>query len=226
MAEPTVLARPSETPPFAARAPYPQQIVLDWTTYCNAKCFFCPRNIDGGDFVPLATLTKLEKVLSSVKYFSMSSSIGEPLLHPELRQILEWLYRINPSVLVRVTTNGTALTAQKAAWFAGHLDWLSVSLNASNGEAHMRDMFPHLAERGIDAEKRWELHLRHIAEFIAALPAEDRPRVRINMIAHRHRYHRLRSCRPASRMFARDDNEYHGASAHCELVLVWGARPL
>jgi hypothetical protein len=61
-----------------------------------------------------------------------------------------------------------------------------VSLNASNGEAHMRDMFPHLAERGIDAEKRWELHLRHIAEFIAALPAEDRPRVRLNMIAHRH----------------------------------------
>jgi len=47
-------------------------------------------------------------------------------------------------------------------------------------------MFPHLAERGIDAEKRWELHLRHIAEFIAALPAEDRPRVRINMIAHRY----------------------------------------
>ena len=72
-------------------------------------------------------------MLSSVKYFSMSSSIGEPLLHPELRQILEWLYRINPTISVRVTTNGTALTAQKAAWFAGHLDWLSVSLNASKG---------------------------------------------------------------------------------------------
>jgi MoaA/NifB/PqqE/SkfB family radical SAM enzyme len=186
MAEPATLARPSEAPPFETPAPYPQQIVLDWTTYCNAKCFFCPRDISGGDFVPLATLTKLEKVLSSVKYFSMSSSIGEPLLHPELRQILEWLYRINPTISVRVTTNGTALTAQKAAWFAGHLDWLSVSLNASNGEAHMRDMFPHLVERGIDAEKRWELHLRHIAEFIAALPAEDRPRVRLNMIAHRH----------------------------------------
>src|SRR5262249_34992189 len=113
-------------------------------------------------------------------------AIGEPLLHPELRQILEWLYRINPTVSVRVTTNGTALTAQKAAWFAGHLDWLSVSLNASDGETHMRDMFPHLAERGIDAEKRWELHLRHIAEFVAALPAQDRPRVRLNMIAHRY----------------------------------------
>ena len=186
MAEPVALARPRESLPLEAPAPYPEQIFLDWTDYCNAKCFFCPRNIEGGDFLPLAKLTKLEKVLSNVKYFSMSSAIGEPLLHPELRQILEWLYRINPTVLVRVTTNGTALTAEKAAWFAGHLDWLSISLNASNGEAHMRDMFPHLAVRGIDAGKRWELHLRHITEFIAALPAEDRPRVRLNMIAHQH----------------------------------------
>src|SRR5262249_49324679 len=99
--------------------------------------FFCPRDVGPGtgDFIPLAKLTRLEKVLSSVKYFSISSSIGEPLLHPELRQILEWLYRINPTVSVRVTTNGTALTAEKAAWFAGHLDVLSISLNASNGEA-------------------------------------------------------------------------------------------
>jgi MoaA/NifB/PqqE/SkfB family radical SAM enzyme len=186
MGEPVVLARSREAPSFETPAQYPEQVFLDWTSYCNAKCFFCPRNIEGGDFVPLAKLTKLEKVLSSVKYFSMSSSIGEPLLHPELRQILEWLYRINPTVLVRVTTNGTALTAEKAAWFAGHLDWLSISLNASNGQAHMRDMFPHLAKRGVDPEKRWELHLRHITEFIAALPAEDRPRVRLNMIAHRH----------------------------------------
>jgi MoaA/NifB/PqqE/SkfB family radical SAM enzyme len=186
MAEPVALARSREAPSFETPAQYPEQVFLDWTSYCNAKCFFCPRNIEGGEFVPLEKLTKLEKVLSSVKYFSMSSSIGEPLLHPELRQILEWLYRINPTVLVRVTTNGTALTAEKAAWFAGHLDWLSISLNASNGEAHMRDMFPHLAKRGVDAGKRWELHLRHITEFIAALPAEDRRRVRLNMIAHRH----------------------------------------
>jgi hypothetical protein len=61
-----------------------------------------------------------------------------------------------------------------------------VSLNASNGEAHMRDMFPHLAKRGIDAGKRWELHLRHLADFIAALLPADRLRVRFNMIAHRH----------------------------------------
>lgn len=178
--------------PEPARAPYPQQIILDWTDYCNAKCFFCYREkyeeqIGGkGGFIPFAKLKKLERALSQVKFFGISSGIGEPLLHPELEQILAWLYEINPAILIRTTTNGTALTASKAPWFAGHLDWLSVSLNASNGEAHMRDMFPHLAIRGIDAERRWQLHLRHLREFIAALPPEDRPRIRFQMVAHRH----------------------------------------
>src|SRR5262245_47860887 len=184
----------SEGPSSVDLAPHPELIYLDWTDYCNASCFFCPRSFNEyekqiggkGEFVPFAKLKKLERVLSSVKYFGISSSIGEPLLHPELQQILQWLYEINPEITIRATTNGTALTAEKAAWFAGHLDWLSVSLNAGNGEAHMRDMFPQLAARGIDAGKRWELHLRHIAEFIAALPAADRPRIRLNMIAHRH----------------------------------------
>ena len=185
---------PSEGRSSVGRAPYPEVVYLDWTDYCNASCFFCPRSfkeyekqIGGkGEFVPFAKLKKLEKVLSRVKTFGISSSVGEPLLHPELQKILQWLYEINPKISIRVTTNGTALTAEKAAWFAGHLDWLSVSLNAGNGEAHMRDMFPQLAARGIDADKRWELHLRHLAEFIAALPAEDRPRIRLSMIAHRH----------------------------------------
>jgi MoaA/NifB/PqqE/SkfB family radical SAM enzyme len=175
----------------AAGAPYPQQLSIDWTDYCNAKCFFCNRDkyekqIGGkGEFIPFEKLRRLEKVLSSVKFFLISSGIGEPLLHPELEEILQWLYEINPKILLRTISNGTAFTASKAPWFAGHIDWISVSLNAANGKAHMRDMFPHLAERNVDAEKRWELHLRHLTEFIAALPIEDRPRVRFQMVTHR-----------------------------------------
>ena len=176
----------------ALLAPYPETLVLDWTDYCNAQCFFCYREkyeqqIGGkGEFIPFAKLRKLERALRHVKVFGISSGIGEPLLHPELDEIFRWLYDINPKILIRTTTNGTALTADKASFFAGHLDWLSVSLNAANGEAHMRDMFPHLAKRGIDAEKRWELHLRHLSDFVAALPAADRPKVRFQMVAHRY----------------------------------------
>jgi MoaA/NifB/PqqE/SkfB family radical SAM enzyme len=173
-------------------APYPRQLVLDWTDYCNAKCFFCYRekyekDIGGmGEFIPFEKLKKLESVFSKVQIFCISSGIGEPLLHPQLEEFLTWLYTINPSIKLQVVTNGTTLTAGKAPWFAGHLDWLSVSLNAANGEAHMRDMFPHLAKRGIDAEKRWNLHVRHLTEFVAELPVEDRSRIRFQMVTHRH----------------------------------------
>ena len=191
LADPIATSPPAEAS-YVDKAPYPETLVLDWTDYCNAKCFFCYREkyeqqIGGkGEFIPFEKLRKLKKVLSNIKFFGVSSAIGEPLLHHELQQILQWLYEINPKILIRTTTNGTALTADKAAWFAGHLDWLSVSLNAANAEAHMRDMFPHLVKRGIGAEKRWELHLRHLAEFIAALPTEDRPRIRFQMVAHRY----------------------------------------
>ena len=190
----TTLLEPAfETrPPEPARAPYPRQLVLDWTDYCNAKCFFCWREkyeqqIGGmGGFIPFETLKKLEDVLSKVEIFGISSGIGEPLLHPEVDEILTWLYQINPSIRLQTVTNGTTLTAAKAAWFAGHLDWLSVSLNAANGDAHMRDMFPHLGKRGVNAEKRFDLHVRHLTEFLAALPVDDRRRVRFQMVTHRH----------------------------------------
>src|SRR5690242_6044922 len=85
-------------------APYPRQLVLDWTDYCNAKCFFCWREkyeqeMGGmGEFIPFEKLKKLQDVLSKVEIFGISSGIGEPLLHPELDDILAWLYRINPSI--------------------------------------------------------------------------------------------------------------------------------
>jgi MoaA/NifB/PqqE/SkfB family radical SAM enzyme len=180
----TALLALSRTARSGSRAPYPRQLWLDWTDYCNARCFFC--NGGSGGFIPFASLRNLEDVFSKVKVFGISSAIGEPLLHPELEAILTWLYQINPSIQLQVVTNGTTLTSGKAGLFAGHLNWLSVSLNASNGEAHMRDMFPHLAERGIDPEKRWNRHLRHLTEFVAALPAEDRARIRFQMVAHRY----------------------------------------
>jgi MoaA/NifB/PqqE/SkfB family radical SAM enzyme len=186
------VAQPPDCTMRSEIAPFPKTLVLDWTDYCNAKCFFCrretyERTIGGmGEFVPFAKLKKLESVLSQVKTFCISSAIGEPLLHPELEEVLGWLYSINPSILLQVVTNGTTLTGDKASLFSGHLDWLSVSLNASNGQAHMRDMFPHLAKRGIDPEKRWALHVRHLTEFLAALPASDRARIKLQMVVHKH----------------------------------------
>jgi hypothetical protein len=49
----------------------------------------------------------------------------------------------------------------------------------------MRDMFSHLAKRGIDPQKRWQLHIGRLTEFLGALPQEDRARVRFQMVTHK-----------------------------------------
>jgi MoaA/NifB/PqqE/SkfB family radical SAM enzyme len=185
----TLMTEPVTASP--ALFPFPETFTLDWTDYCNAKCFFCPREeyeqrIGGpGGFIPFENIKKLASPLRAAKYFRITSGIGEPLLHPEVEGILDWLYTINPTILLQVVTNGTTLTKDKAAWFAGHLDWLSVSLNAGNAEAHMRDMFPHLAKRGIDPQKRWQLQISRLTEFLGALPPQDRARVRFQMVTHK-----------------------------------------
>jgi molybdenum cofactor biosynthesis enzyme MoaA len=121
-AEQVTATLPSEARSSPDPATYPERIYLDWTDYCNASCFFCPRSfmeyekqIGGkGEFVPLAKLKKLERVLRSVRYFGISSSFGEPLLRAELQQILQWLYEINPKITIRATASGAALTAVPA----------------------------------------------------------------------------------------------------------------
>ena len=52
---------------YVDKAPYPETLVLEWTDYCNAKCFFCYREkyeqqIGGkGEFIPFEKLRKLKR---------------------------------------------------------------------------------------------------------------------------------------------------------------------
>src|SRR5579872_2558956 len=87
LAEMPVARSPDDAGNTDVVATYPTTLVLDWTDYCNAKCFFCrreayERTIGGmGEFIPFSKLRKLEGVLSQVRTFCISSAIGEPLLH-------------------------------------------------------------------------------------------------------------------------------------------------
>jgi MoaA/NifB/PqqE/SkfB family radical SAM enzyme len=164
-------------------APLPKLVYVELADYCNLSCTFCQRStyvdaVGRGGFIEFEMLKKLEQPLRAAKYFGLSGRIGEPLLHPKLESILHWLYEINPEILLRITTNGTALGRKLAGLFAGHLDCLSISLNASNAQAYVRDMRP-VGQHGADPLAWWNNLIRRISEFIAALPAADRGRVRV-----------------------------------------------
>src|SRR5215831_18231198 len=137
---------PSELTPELA--PLPKLVYVELADYCNLNCMFCGRGAyiaatgDKGDFIEVDTLKKLEQPLRAAQYLGLSGRIGEPLLHPKLEYILRWLYEINPEILLRITTNGTALSGKMAKLLGGHLDFLAISLNASNAEAYFREMRP------------------------------------------------------------------------------------
>jgi MoaA/NifB/PqqE/SkfB family radical SAM enzyme len=164
--------------------PLPKVVYMELADYCNLNCMFCGRGAyvaatgDTGGFTEIEKLQKLERPLRAAHYLGLSGRIGEPLIHPRLEQILRWVYEINPAILLRITTNGTALSRKLAALVAGHLDSLGISLNASNAEAYFREMRP-VGQRSADPQAWWNNLIRRISEFIAALPASDRSRVRM-----------------------------------------------
>jgi MoaA/NifB/PqqE/SkfB family radical SAM enzyme len=164
-------------------APFPKVLYIELADYCNLSCTFCERSSyvehEGkGGFIELDMLKKLEQPLRAAKFLGLSGRIGEPLLHPKLETILKWTYDINPNILLRITTNGTALSGKMAALLSGHIDFLAISLNAANAEAYFRVMRP-VGHSRSDPNAWWNNFLRRISDFIEALPPEDRKRVRI-----------------------------------------------
>src|SRR5262249_52930657 len=114
-----------------------------------------------------------------------SGRIGEPLIYPRLGELLRWVYAINPTIKLRITTNGTALSRKMADILRGHIDFLAISLNAANPSAYARDMRPVGYRNGIDWTPKWENLIGRIKEFLEALPPGEREQVRIIAPVHR-----------------------------------------
>lgn len=89
---------------------------LEITTYCNAACPQCPRNIQGGPINPFMPLIHLDKdVIDAVfdvnqcrklKQIFFCGSYGDPVMHPEFLDILQAFRQKNPTLWLYVHTNG------------------------------------------------------------------------------------------------------------------------
>ena len=83
-------------------------IAVDITGFCNAKCKYCPAGNDltnKGKFVTLETFENILKKLIEYKMYTPSSDfniycLGEPLLHPEINDILKILAKYGISITI------------------------------------------------------------------------------------------------------------------------------
>ena len=88
-----------------------KKIYVEITNSCNLKCSFCPESKREKEFM---TIANFEHIINEVKEYTNLVALhvkGEPLLHPELKEILEICNKNN--ILVNITTNATLLEKNK-----------------------------------------------------------------------------------------------------------------
>lgn len=94
-----------------------EQIHLEITNKCQASCPMCSRNFHGGLKNPNLTLAgwtlqKYKKiidyeVLKQVKAIYFCGNYGDPLLNNDLLEMVDYSTRANPSLTIRIHTNGS-----------------------------------------------------------------------------------------------------------------------
>jgi sulfatase maturation enzyme AslB (radical SAM superfamily) len=125
---------------------YPMEVTIETQAVCNAACTFCPYPTmeRKGDRMPDELLNKLVDEMISwdrLMYFS-PFKLSDPLLDKRLIPLCERINAASDKIVLRIFTNGSALTPQKVAEIAKlrRLSYLWVSLNSHIPEEYERLM--------------------------------------------------------------------------------------
>lgn len=103
---------------------------------CNARCEFCSAWLVKGKPMPIDLLDRLDVVLPYLAQIDMVGW-GEPLIHPELGDILEKLrLRADPRARIALTTNGVHLEKWADRLIAANIRDFAISIHAATGPTH------------------------------------------------------------------------------------------
>lgn len=119
----------------------PLQLNIELTANCNLRCRMCYRNYDiqvRDGTLPLSDIKLLAQEVSSMKIPSVWLSGGEPLMHPEIEEVLKTFSSVSPLDFWMVT-NGLLLSPKICKTIIeSELTWLSVSIDASNAQTYKK----------------------------------------------------------------------------------------
>jgi len=130
------------------KAEFPSQVIVDVTEVCNLACIHCPhpafkrseqyagRHLDV-DLHRKMVDEVCEHGHELTQYIRYTSN-GEPLVHPEIYEMLDYAVR-RSGVFVTLTTNGTILNERRVEkLLASGLHLVDVSIDAATPETYAR----------------------------------------------------------------------------------------
>lgn len=119
----------------------PLQLNIELTANCNLRCKMCYRNYDikvREGTLSVDDIMLLVKQFSEMHIPSLWLSGGEPLLHPNIQEILRAFASVKP-VDYWMVTNGLLLSEEIAETIVdAKLTWLSISIDASTVDAYKK----------------------------------------------------------------------------------------
>ena len=84
-----------------------KKIYIEITNICNLKCSFCPDHKRKKEYMDINNFNTIIKKIKKYTDLVALHIKGEPLLHPNLKEILEICEKEN--IKINITTNGTLL---------------------------------------------------------------------------------------------------------------------
>ncbi len=122
---------------------YPERLTLEMTSYCNLKCWMCPKtaghvNTPQNRVIEGRVVEEVKKILPKIEVLQLSGLWGEVFLHPEVYlNILKDAKEAG--CVVSTISNGTLLKKEIAEKLVSlGLDNLTISIDAATPETYKR----------------------------------------------------------------------------------------
>lgn len=83
------------------------ELRISITSICNMKCVYCHN--EGNQSISSLSLDCIEKLVTKALKYDLKSirlTGGEPLLHPNIKEICACIKKINPNIQIGINTNG------------------------------------------------------------------------------------------------------------------------
>ena len=125
-----------------------KKIYIEITNMCNLKCSFCPDTKRKKSFMSVQEFSEIAKKINRFTNLITLHVKGEPLMHPNLKEILDVCKENN--LKVNITTNGTLIKEKKNTLLnSSALRQLNISLHSlsqnenmeNSSEKYLEDIF-------------------------------------------------------------------------------------